>query len=212
MLAQVVATPFLELVKEGRSPVGFIHLVAVVEESMRIGDSRFCKSFFETVQIVFHSLTVEVVDNPPLATRSCSFHLLTGAPYFHAYHMLTIYQCVSEDSFTCRFLQWYQRTSKRPSRATVHIHLNAFFPSDILYIFQRLHPLRRQERQLVLLVAFYTIEGRDFHGTNAYAGIFAEVPQQVFVIDRRAEPPPACACFGLRQRGRPLRTLCVNEK
>ena len=176
VLAQVVAATLLKFVEECWRPVGTIDLVAVVEERMRPADARFGKGFVETFQVVAHGIAVEVVDDKPLATRGCALHLLLSATYLNAVDGFPVYLLLMKHRLTRRLVQRHQRTTKGPSRATVHIHLDALGFGNVLHVLQGLHPLGRQKLQLIAFVAFDTIQRRDFYCSDARLGIFRQVP------------------------------------
>ena len=200
VFAEVVAAPFLKLVEERGCPVGAIHLIGVVEESVGVGDARRCKGFLEALQIVLHGLAVEVVYHPSLATRGGALHLLHGAAQLHADVVLSVGgYAVVEDGLAGSLLHRHEGTAEGPSRATVHIHLDAFLLRDGLHVAQGVHPFGREKPQLVLLVALYAIEWGNLHGADARLGIFAEVPFQSLAVYGRPHPPPARAGLGFGQ-------------
>ena len=105
MLFQLIAPALLELLKDRRCPVGSIDLVAVVEESVWIGNVIVCKSLLETLQIVLHSLGIEMVDHPPFSTRCSPIHQLLGTCHIDGEDLpsaLTILR------FPCQHIVGYQ--------------------------------------------------------------------------------------------------------
>ena len=78
LILQFVSVIFLEFCQEGRSPVGAIHLVAVIEEGMRIWSLGCYEGAVDVVQIIRHGSRVEMVDNVSLSSRCSTFHLLSG--------------------------------------------------------------------------------------------------------------------------------------
>ena len=79
---EVVAATLLEFIEQRWCPVGFIHLITVVEERVRVGYPRFCKSSLETVEIMTDGLAVEMVHHPAFTARSSTLDLLFGAADF----------------------------------------------------------------------------------------------------------------------------------
>ena len=78
LILQFISVIFLEFCQEGRSPVGAIHLVAVIEEGMRIWSLRCYEGAVDVLQIISHGSRVEVVDYIAFSSRSSTFHLLSG--------------------------------------------------------------------------------------------------------------------------------------
>ena len=72
---QFVAASLLELFEERRCPCGISHLIAVVEECVRVGGTRAFKGLLNVTKIIRHSLAVKMVDNQSLTAGSCPFHL-----------------------------------------------------------------------------------------------------------------------------------------
>ena len=212
MLAQVVAAPLLEFIEERGSPVGTIHLVRVVEERVRVRDARRSEGLFETFQIVADGLTVEVVYDKAFTSGCGALYLLPRTAYVHGVGGITTYHSVLEDGLARCLFQGDVRAAERPARTTVHVNLNTQRMSDVLYRLQRLHPMGRQERDIVFVVALHAIERSDLHRSDTHTGILAEVPPQVLLVNGRAQPPPARARLRLRARRRPVRILCANEK
>ena len=197
---QVVAATFFELIEKGWCPVGFIHLVGIVEEGVWPCYARLLESLVKAVQVVAHGIAVEMVDDPSLTAWRCALHLLLGTTDLRAIDGFPVYYLFREHRLAGSLLQWYQRTAKRPSRTTVHVDLNAVLGGYLFNILQGLHPTGRQKRTLVLLVALDTIEWRDLHGTDACLGIFRQVPFQIFTVHSRAQPPPTGASLRLLPR------------
>ena len=79
LILQLVSVIFLEFRQEVRCPVGAIHLVAVVEEGVRIWSLRCHEGAVDVLQIIGHGSRVEVVDNVSFSARSGTLHLLSGA-------------------------------------------------------------------------------------------------------------------------------------
>ena len=75
MLFKLVATAFFKLLKELWRPRGSLHLVAVIKKGMRIGRLRALESLLDVLQVVGHSLFVEVVDDKSFAARRSTLHL-----------------------------------------------------------------------------------------------------------------------------------------
>ena len=186
MLPEIIAPALLELVEERGCPVGAIYFVAVIKESMRVGYARLRKGLVETLQIVSDSLAVEVVYHPAFTSRRCSLDFLFGAPNLHSVDILSIDDAILEDGFAGCLFQRNLRTSERPARATVHVHFNAQRLADVLHVLQGLHPSGRQKVDIVLVVALHPIEWGNLHGSDAYTGIFRQVPLQVSLVNSRA--------------------------
>jgi hypothetical protein len=85
-----------------------------------------------------------------------------------------------------------------PSRARVHVHLQADLLAQRLGVGQHVHPAGREERNVVPLVALHAVDGCYFQSAHACLGIFSHVVGQVGRVDRAAQPPPAGggACLG----------------
>ena len=79
LVLQFVAVHIFELCQQGRSPVGAIHFVAVVEESMWKRCSRSRKGAVDVCQIMGYGSRVEVVDDVAFASRRSTLHHLSGA-------------------------------------------------------------------------------------------------------------------------------------
>ena len=203
MLSEVVAPALLELVEECGCPVGAVYFVTVVKESMWVRYARLRKGLVETFQVVAYCLTVEVVYHPAFTARSCSLDFLLGTPYLHSVYILPVDDTVLENSFASCLTQRDLRTTERPARTTVHVHLDAQRLADVLNVLQCLHPSGRQEVDIVLVVALHAIERCNLHGSDARTGIFRQVPLQVGLVNGRSEPPPACAGLCLRVWCRP---------
>ena len=75
MVFQPVATTLVELLEERRSPGSIGHLIAVVEEGVGIRRMGTLKGILNMLQIVGHSLTVEMVDDQSFTSGSCTLHL-----------------------------------------------------------------------------------------------------------------------------------------
>ena len=75
MLFEFIATTFLKLLEEGRSPGGFAHLVAVIKESTWIERACAFEGCLDMFEVVGHSTLVEVVDDQSFATRGSTLHL-----------------------------------------------------------------------------------------------------------------------------------------
>ena len=208
MLTQVIATTLLELVEQRGSPVGTIHLVRIIKERVRIWHARRCKGLFETLQIVADSVTVEVVDHPAFTARCSALYLLFGAADVHGVDGGTVYQRVFEDGFAGGLFQGNVRSAERPARAAVHVNLNIQRMPDVLYRFQCLHPLWRQEGDIVFVVVLHAIERGNLYSSDTHTGIFTEVPPQVLLVDGRAQPPPTRAGLGFMTWRRPGLSYC----
>ena len=91
------------------------------------------------------------------------------------------------------------RTAERPARSAVHVDENAVALTFSLDELQGVHPRSREERQFVLRVALYAVDGRNLQRADACAAVLLHVPLQVLLVDGRTEPPPTCAgaCLGL---------------
>ena len=236
---------FLEFCQEVRSPVGAIHLVAVIEEGMRIWSLRCYEGAVDMLQIIGHGSRVEMVDNVSLSSWSGTLYLLSGTALiegddsfliFFSFHresldefqlgeitlflrhvelnlhqfLLHIHDGIYEYRLACRFADRNPRTTERPSCTGCHICLDAHLFIFLLHELEHIHPFWREIRDIILVVALYTIERCDFHGTDARLGVFVKVPLQILLIHGRSHPPPSYARFGFLRRGREELSLAVE--
>ena len=74
----------------------------------------------------------------------------------------------NKDHLARRLLDRYLRSSKRPSRTRVHIDEDTIFFSFCLHLLQGRHPLWREKRDGMCLIALYSIDGRYLHRTRPY--------------------------------------------
>ena len=68
LILQFVSVVFLKFCQEGRSPVGTIYLVAVIEEGMRIWSLGCHEGAVDVLQIISYGSRVEMVDNVSLSS------------------------------------------------------------------------------------------------------------------------------------------------
>ena len=53
-----------------------------------------------------------------------------------------------------------------------------------------MHPLRREERQVIAVVALHPVDRSYLHRADAVAVELVKIPLQVDGVDGRTEPPP----------------------
>ena len=93
ILLEGIAATFLNLRRQGRCPVGTIHLVRVVEDGMRPRCAALAEGLVELVKIMLYRIAVEMVDDISLTTRGSTLDLLTGAADIEGYdakHILLV--------------------------------------------------------------------------------------------------------------------------
>ena len=91
-----------------------------------------------------------------------------------------------EDGAAGALLEWHPRPAERPARSCGHVQFHAVLLALLLGIAQHFHPLVREVRDIVGLVALHAIERCNLHGTHAMLGIFLQVPLQVLLVYCRA--------------------------
>ena len=89
---------------------------------------------------------------------------------------------VNEDSLAGSLIEWHPWPAERPARTVVEVNFNRVSLRHILCIAQRLHPLGREIRQFVLLIALDAINRSDLHGANTSLMQLVEVPFKVSII------------------------------
>ena len=99
--------------------------------------------------------------------------------------------------------------TERPTSARVHIDFDAQTLAFGLNMAQHTHPARRQEVNVVLLVALNAIDGGNLDGADTSLGVGLKVICQVGTIDSTAQPPPTGARLGLLLYDRPF--LSINN-
>ena len=80
IVKKAVSAALPELVGKFPSPVGAIDFIAVIEECSRERCPAGSECRVDMRQVMAYCVGIEVVNDPPLSTRSGTFYLLAGAP------------------------------------------------------------------------------------------------------------------------------------
>ena len=96
-----------------------------------------------------------------------------------------------------------------PASAGVHIDFDAQALAFGLNMPQHTHPTRRQEVNVVLLVALHAIDRCNLDGTDTSLGVCLKVICQVGAIDSTTQPPPTGAWLGLLLYDGPLLSIDI---
>lgn len=95
-------------------------------------------------------------------------------------------------------------SAERPSGTGVKVDEHSILLCFGSGVIVHLHPLVAKERNIVGLVALYTIYRAYFQSADTCIGILLDELFQVGRIDRAAHPPPTAAWLGVDRRVRPF--------